>query len=187
MEIIAKRIDLFKRLPPGAIGVEVGVWRGYFSIEILNESRIGKLFLVDAWKPQPSYSDPLSNTDHEENLRQTKHHCRGHLASGRVVVVRGDSLDVAANNRTIPPLDFAYIDANHSYEACLADLIAWSKRLKSTGVLMGHDFTDTHPNAKEWGFGVVPAVNDFCRDHGWRVRTVTAEDFPSFELTRVSL
>lgn len=182
MTTLPRRIDLINTRAPGSIGAEIGVWRGYFSIEILNHTRIGKLYLVDAWKPQPSYDDPLSDTDHEANLAECKRSIRGHLIGGRVQIVRGDSLQVADHDRTIPPLDWVYIDANHSYEACLADLIAWAKRLKPRGVLMGHDYTDTHPNAIKWGFGVVRAVTEFCRDYGWTITAVTSEDFPSFML-----
>jgi predicted O-methyltransferase YrrM len=184
MQTYAKRIDLIKALPAGAVLAEIGVWKGYFSIEMLNHSRIGKLFLVDAWKPQPSYNDPLTDTDHEANLSECKHHIRGHLASGRVVIVRGTSVEVAANDRTIPPLDAVYIDADHSYEACGADLVAWSKRLKPDGVILGHDYTENE-QAKKWNFGVIPAVRDFCANYGWKLTALTTEDFASYRLERV--
>lgn len=183
MKTLPQRIDLIKQVRPGSSGAEIGVWRGYFSTEILQHTSVRKLYLVDAWKPQPSYEDPLSDTDHEANLAETKHHLRGW--PHRWEIVRGDSLAVALTNKTIPPLDWAYIDANHSYEACLADLRAWETRLKPTGVLMGHDYTDTHPNAIKWNFGVVPAVNDFCVANGWRIGYLTNEDFPSYSLERV--
>jgi predicted O-methyltransferase YrrM len=181
MKMLPKRIDLFIQLKPGAIGAEIGVWRGYLSVEIMQRSRVRKLYLVDAWKPQPSYNDPLTDTDHEANLAETKHHLRGF--QGRWEIVRGTSVEVAANDKTIPPLDFCYVDADHSYEACLADLKAWEKRLKPTGVLMGHDYTN-NDQAKKWNFGVIPAVNDFCRDHGWKITYLTNEDFASYQLER---
>lgn len=186
MQLLPKRIDLIKMLPAGSTLVEVGCWRGYFAIEILNECpNVAKLICVDRWRTATTYNDPLSDTDHEANLAEAKHHVRGHLPSGRVRFIRGDSVAVAENDRTIPPLTAVYIDADHSYEACLADLIAWSKRLKHDGVILGHDYTDTHPNAIKWGFGVVRAVTEFCRDYGWRLTHLTQEDFPSYRLERV--
>lgn len=184
METFAKRIDLIKQLPVGAVVAEVGCHRAYFAIEILNECpNVAKLICVDRWKKATSYSDPLSDDDHEANFREAKHHCRGHLPSGRVRFVRGDSLHVAEHDRTIPPLTAVFVDADHSYAACLADLIAWSKRLKPDGVLLGHDYTENE-QAKKWGFGVIPAVTDFCRDHGWELTALTAEDFASYRLER---
>ena len=180
MIILPSRIDIIKLGPKQAIGAEVGVWRGYFSIEILNNVDVAMLYLVDAWKPQPDYSDHLSDTDHEANLAETKHHLRGHKL--RWKILRGDSVDVA-NNFQFQKLDWAYIDANHSYKACYADLQAWSKRLKPSGVLMGHDYTNEH-NAKKWGFGVVDAVNDFCKNEGWEITHLTSEDYASYRLAR---
>ena len=37
-------------------------------------------------------------------------------------------------------LDWVFIDANHTYDAVLADILAWSPKLKASGLLSGHDF-----------------------------------------------
>lgn len=37
-------------------------------------------------------------------------------------------------------LDFVWIDADHSYAAVMADLQAWSKKMKPGGTLAGHDY-----------------------------------------------
>lgn len=184
MITVPQRIDLIKLLPPGAIVAEVGCWRGYFAIEILNHApNVAKLFCVDRWQKATSYNDPLSDEDHEANFREAKHHCRGHLPSGRVQFVRGDSLWVAEHDRTIPPLTAVYIDADHSYAACKADLRAWSKRLKPDGVIMGHDYTN-NAQAQAWNFGVVRAVDEFCAEEGWEMVAKDAMDFTSYLLQR---
>jgi hypothetical protein len=181
MIILPKRIDLIKELPAGTIGAEIGVWRGYFSVEILQKTRVRHLYLVDAWKPQPSYNDPLTDTDHEANLAETKHHLRG--MRDRWTIVRGTSLEVGVYNKTIPPLDWVYIDADHSYEACLTDLRTWELRLKPNGVIMGHDYTNNE-QAKKWNFGVIEAVTEFCKTNGWKLTRLTDEDFASYRLDR---
>jgi hypothetical protein len=182
MQTLPARIDLIKMLPPGSVVAEIGCWRAYFAVEILNSCpNVHRLFCVDAWKKQTGYVDPLSDDDHEENLRQAKHHLRGHLPSGRVRLVRGESAHVAVNDRTIPPLDGVFIDADHGYEACLTDLRLWSKRLKKSGVIMGHDYTNNE-QAKKWNFGVIEAVAKFCEEEGWRLTHLTAEDFASYRL-----
>lgn len=179
------RLDMFKALPPGAIGVEVGVWKGWNAIDILNNTQVGKLFLCDAWRRQVwSKHEQQSDEQHELDLAECRRHVRGHLPSGRAVIKRGTSADVALRDRTIPPLDFVYIDACHEYEFVMGDLVNWATRLKPGGVLMGHDFTDVHPNAIKWGFGVVKAVRDFCEQRGWELTAVTAEDFPSYRLEK---
>jgi predicted O-methyltransferase YrrM len=185
MELLPKRIDLFKRLPRGALVAEIGTWRGYFAVEILNTCPIGKLFCVDPWTGQSGSYGPTEKTEaeHEEDLAECRHHLRGHLPGGRVEIIRGFSVDVAKNNTTIPLLDAVYVDAAHDYENVFADLVAWSGRLKPGGVLMGHDWTD-NAMARENGWGVKRAVADFCQKYGWALTAVTSEDFASFQINR---
>lgn len=37
--------------------------------------------------------------------------------------------------------DFVFIDAEHTYESCKADIEAWYPKVKSTGLLCGHDYS----------------------------------------------
>lgn len=179
---VPTRIYLIRMLPERAVLAEVGCWRGYFATEIMNHApNVGKLYCVDSWKRRPEYNDPLRDTDHEANLAETKHHLRGHLPGGRVEIIREDSLVAAMRLRD---LDCAYLDADHSYDAVYADLIAWSQTLKPTGVLAGHDYTENEMS-KEYGWGVIPAVRDFCKNYGWRISHLTNEDFSSYRLERV--
>lgn len=189
MITVPTRLDLFKALPPGALVAEIGTWRGYLAVVILNNTKVGKLFCVDPWQGQTGVYDESGKEktveEHEKDLRETKHHLRGHLPSGRAQIVRGFSIDVARNDRTIPPLDAVYADAIHTYEEVLADLVEWSKRLKPTGVLMGHDWTDTEPIAVKFNWGVKRAVAKFCEDYGWEMTHVTNEPFASYQLQRI--
>lgn len=183
MHTLPTRNDLGSLLKPGAMCAEVGVWRGYYSVEILKWP-IAKLYLVDAWVPLgEKYHDPLSTTDHEENLRLTKHHIRGHLIGHRVEIVRGFSHEIAKSNTKIPPLDFCYLDAAHDYESVIQDLRAWAPRVKRDGLLCGHDWTD-NAMSKQYGWGVKRAVAEFCAEAGWEMTHVTNEDSASFVLHR---
>jgi len=55
-------------------------------------------------------------------------------------------------------LDFVFIDAGHEYEEAKSDIDAWYPKLKKSGILAGHDYTDEFP-------GVIKAVNEFCKKH----------------------
>ena len=57
-------------------------------------------------------------------------------------------------------LDFVFIDANHSYDAVKNDIIAWAPKVRSGGVLCGHDY-NSFP-------GVQKAVDDFASAKGIR-------------------
>jgi len=38
-------------------------------------------------------------------------------------------------------LDFVYIDAAHDYESVKKDIAAWTPKVKSTGIIAGHDYS----------------------------------------------
>ena len=58
------------------------------------------------------------------------------------------------------PIDYLYIDADHSYEAVLADLSAWVPHVRPGGVIAGDDYDNrSFP-------GVKAAWDDFERAHG---------------------
>lgn len=181
---IPTRNELIRVLPPRSTIAEVGVWRGYFSTQILELPNIKHLYLVDSWRPRPEYNDPLSDTDHEANLKETLHNIRGHLPGGRVDIIRLDSLE-SVHNFHDSELDCAYLDADHSFDATLANLRAWSRVVKPTGMIAGHDFCDSHHMAVKYGWGVEKAVAQFCSETNWKLKYVTAEDFRSFGLVQV--
>ena len=53
------------------------------------------------------------------------------------------------------PVDFVYIDAEHSYEAMTNDLALWFPKVRAGGVIAGHDYSPEFD-------GVRRAVNEFA-------------------------
>jgi len=77
------------------------------------------------------------------------------IASWRTDTLSG-AKDWAANGA---PIDLIFVDADHSYEGCLADITAWWPFLRHKGIMCGHDFNFCFP-------GVRRAVTE-C--FGWEV------------------
>lgn len=183
MTTLPTRLDLIKLLPQGAEVAEIGVYRGEFSKQMLDLPNLGHLYLVDPWQRIPGYRDPVSDTDPEDNYERTLANLSGHVKGGRFTIYRETSL--AASQRIAPgQLDAAYIDADHSYASCFYDLTRWASRIKSDGILMGHDHVDNETSRKH-GWGVIESVSDFCKNGEWRLEYLTAEEWPSFGLRRV--
>lgn len=170
-------------LPAGA-GVELGVYRGEFSRVALDRTPgLTVLTLIDRWAPgdpdflgredrhEPAYARVLATVARDP----------------RVVVRRGEGRAVLA---TLPPssVAWAYLDATHSREEVLADLIALDR--VATDVIAGHYYEDRDGRRGEWvrrtGCGVVDAVADFTARGGWRLARVyrDAARMDSFTLTR---
>jgi hypothetical protein len=87
-------------------------------------------------------------------------------------------------------LDFIYVDANHTYQAVKDDIKLWYPKVKSGGIVMGHDylpdyffegkeekdqalytFPDGQPEKAQYAgmFGVNPAVDEFCKENGYNI------------------
>ena len=54
----------------------------------------------------------------------------------RLIPIHGKSANVADK---IPNVDLVFIDADHSYKGCYADIKAYSPKVNKGGILSGHD------------------------------------------------
>jgi len=176
MIVLPNRSEIIKVIPPGSVGAEIGVWRGYFSVELASLP-IAKLYLVDAWEPLPG---PYVGENHAANMSETRNNVK--RFGDRVELVRSHSVRGA---ELVPMLDFIYLDADHTFESVYADLTAWSKKIKDGGAIYGHDYTAI-PEAKKLNFGVIEAVDLFCENEGWTMTHITNEPWASYRLERAN-
>jgi predicted O-methyltransferase YrrM len=150
----------FSNLPQSAHIVEVGCWLGRsacFMAELIKSSEKSVRFdCVDTWRPPvPELRHVVSgngNTlvdDFVRNLNDA-------LVLEYVNVIQTTSLEVV-NMYTDKSLDFVFLDNEHTEEHVFLELNAWWPKIKSGGILAGHDFAEI-----EWP-GVVIAVNRFCK------------------------
>lgn len=153
--------DLIARIPSGhVVGVEVGVFRGQFAELLLKLHPRLRLIMVDRWNT--TEHQPRHGRTQDELFVEAVH--RTLFAGMRGAILRADSLTAAATFDD-GSLDFVFIDADHSYAGCAADIAAWAPKVKPGGLLCGHDYNDrwTH----ERGYGVVRAVDEAVAAHGW--------------------
>ena len=136
--------------PDNAHFVEVGAYLGKstacMGVEIANSGKKITFDVVDIWRNTPQA--PVSCTDDEmfEAFKQNISSVASFVNPRRM-----DSV-TAAGTYPDSSLDFVFIDADHSYEACLADINAWLPKVKVGGYIAGHDYFS-------WP-GVSEAVNE---------------------------
>lgn len=158
---------ILSRLPSGPVtGAEIGVFAGDLSAALLSRPDL-TLYMVDSWKG--GGADYVGDTgDFHAALTQDKQdQYRQHaimaveFAKDRRTVLAMSSADAsqAVQDGT---LDFVFIDADHSYEGCSADIAAWLPKVKAGGLICGHDYD--HPEYTK--FGVKRAVDEFAAKHG---------------------
>jgi hypothetical protein len=150
-----KRWDaVLDRIPADrpTVGVEVGVWRAILSRVLLAERPALTLYLVDPWRAgepgTPWYESgsvcPMRNQRqfdeaYKRTLRVTK------PWADRRRIRRAPSVEVAgAIMRNSDPgaarLDFVFIDGDHSFDGCRADILAWQGLVRPGGWIGGHDW-----------------------------------------------
>lgn len=100
------------------------------------------MICVDLWAPQDARdvecAETYDNWAHENHLKKFK----GMVAlcfPDRVTIHRMKTVDAAA---LVPDgsLDFVFIDADHTYEGCKADILAWAPKVRNGGAITGHDY-----------------------------------------------
>lgn len=136
-------------------GAEIGVEQGLYSKALLKGVPGLHLLCVDAWQAYRGYRDHVS----QEKLDGFYAYTQTRLKPYRASIIRKFSVDAA---KDIPDgsLDFVYIDGNHGYQHVLADLASWEPKVRSGGVVAGHDYGRSSVGQ------VKEAVDQWVAEHG---------------------
>jgi hypothetical protein len=135
---IADRNDLAGKLSLYGfkVGAEIGTASGEY-LKVLCDSNPNMLFYaVDVWKPYEGYIDFVHQETFDKMYRDFKKQMRNVL---NYKVVKKFSMD-AVKQFEDGYLDFVYIDANHQEPFITQDIEAWSEKVKSGGIVSGHDY-----------------------------------------------
>lgn len=162
--------DILSRLPEGEVyGVEIGVFTGDLSRLLLDRPDM-HLTMVDSWAGDGKDYVGDSGDWHSRLTQAQQDNCREQAervareTGPRAKVLALSSIEAA---KVVPDasLDFVFIDADHSYEGCKADIAAWLPKLKPGGLLSGHDYD----NRDFEDFGVTRAVGEFAAAHRHKI------------------
>lgn len=140
-----------------AVCVELGTWQGASAIPVARSIRRwgGTLTCVDTWAGDlytRTNEPPWMLVNCARNLIEA-----GVGSSVRLV----PATTVEASAAWIGPIDYLYIDADHSELAVEADLHAWWPHVRSGGLIVGDDY----------GHALFPGVqrawDRWARNHDW--------------------
>ena len=142
--------QLASDLPPGAQVIEVGSWMGASTCFIAGGLKAGaaKIYAVDNFRGHSTCGDDAAWYDrHFQKLgaKSTLEIFQKNFAdlgfASRAEPVVSDSLAAAQQLAAkCGAIDFIFIDGDHSYDACRADIAAWTPFVKRGGVIAFHDF-----------------------------------------------
>jgi len=154
-------------------GAEIGVEQGEYS-EVLCRANPRLLLLgVDAWRAYRGYREHVTQAKLDRFYEQTARR----LAGYSVRLLRMFSVDAA---RLVPvaSLDFVYLDANHTRAHVEADIAAWAPKVRSGGLLAGHDYC----RRKRMDYGVIEAVQAYAAARGRIPVILRGDTSPSWVL-----
>jgi len=122
--------------------VELGVWKADTALHLLLNFLDLRWVGVDRYKlvpgalGQPGWSN-YGYADMERMYLKALEKLRPFGA--RAEIIRDDSA-AAAVRFADGSIDAVFIDADHRYERCLADIDAWEPKVRPGGWLVGHDY-----------------------------------------------
>lgn len=119
-------------------GCEIGCAWGHNSYNIMMNLPMEKLYMVDPYKTYKHHKVGHDQEFHDNMFNEMKRYMAPF--GDKVIFIRKMSEKGAAD---IPDdsLDFVYIDGNHWYDYVKKDIELFYPKIKSGGVIGGHDFT----------------------------------------------
>lgn len=142
--------------------MEIGTWLGATAIAMADSMDDVTVHCVDHWEGSKgdctrTMADLAEEEDGEDAVYKKFLENVGKRLDKKIFPWRGTS-ERYARMEWPAKFDIIFIDAEHDYENCKADILNWWKHLRDDGVMVGHDFLTK-------GFdGVDKAVKDIFGD-----------------------
>jgi hypothetical protein len=175
LKIIVNRNDLLNLMPRDAVVIEIGSRSGDFSYQILVITKPQKLYLIEDW----------STTDQKQNLSIISRVFDAQIQTDQINLRSGSPL---VEIKKIPDgsVDWIYLNPDNTFSGTLDLLEQCQLKVKEGGLIAGNNYS-----IGEWidirRYGVIEAVNTFCKKYGWEMVYLTNESdrFLSYALKKI--
>lgn len=137
-------------------GAEIGVMRGDYSHEILTRVPGCHLFCIDPWSMY-EYSHRTMKSQ-EANYAAAVVKLQPFVESDRCTIMRMTS-EEAVKHFADGGLDFVFIDGDHTFDHAVVDIVQWSRKVRSGGIVAVHDYIPMRRG------GVMKAVDAYTHCH----------------------
>lgn len=162
-----------KRAGRKMVAVELGSWVGHSALAICKgiEEMFSEytLHCVDNWQGESTAQKTFAG---QMDIRSRFFETVGNRATdlgGNRILAWSMQTDAAAKCWSHGDIDLIYIDADHSYKGCLADIEAWLPHVREGGFIVGHDYSSHFPGVKQavhevfgWGADIVVSGSVWC-------------------------
>lgn len=191
--IFTDRQEMIRSIGLGKVGsmVELGVWEGEFAAFCEATLKPQQCTLIDFWR-YDRYSFVLEDAPQMREVRSIyERYFHGAADTAledayrkvqarfaempNVEILRADVAE-AAPRFADGSLDLIYLDANHTYEYVLRDLMLWFPKLRPGGLFVCNDFFESEDAGRQ-NMGVIPAWTTFSKRVPTYPVAVTAGDW----------
>lgn len=157
-KILASRNEQLKYIKKKSICMEIGVFKGDFSQQILDICKPSKLYLIEI------------NTEYcnELNIKFKKE-----IDNNIVEIINENSIN-ALNKFGVESIDYIYIDADHTYEGVKNDLNKSHKILKKKGYIGLNDYI-YFDYILPLEYGIMQASHEFIIKNNYQVMAFCLE------------
>jgi len=139
---LRRGLPLFFKQMGYKVGAEVGVYRGGFCKAFCEEGL--KMYAVDPWM---GYEGSGRTEQKQEEQDKSYEIAKETLAPYDCTIIRKTSMDALEDFKD-GSLDFVYLDGDHRFRQIAEDIVEWEKKVRKGGVVSGHDYWNTGPEAK---------------------------------------
>lgn len=146
--------DLTKKLPQGITMIEVGTYAGESTEIFLKSGKIDKVYCIDLW--------------HIEDWAEAEKPVDELVKKYPQIVKMKMSSENASREFENESVDFIYIDANHWYEPCKADIKNYLPKIKKGGIISGHDYK--MPSVKQAVNEMLGQPDEVFIDSSWFIK-----------------
>lgn len=136
------------------IGAEIGVSDGINASNMCANIPGLKLYCIDPWESARGANALAKAKDRLKNFD--------------VTFIKRASMD-AVHDFKDGSLDFVFIDGNHKFDFVMEDIIEWSKKVRSEGIVSGHDYYNFKNS------GVIEAVDAYVFAHHLKLNLTTKD------------
>jgi len=135
--------EMVEKFPDGSHFVELGSWQGksavFMGVEIVNSNKDIKFDCIDNWL----FEGEIYSRNSE--YMKMKHNAFNMFLKNiepLSKVINYHKMDSVEASKLYDDesLEFVYVDASHYYENVKNDLTYWYPKVKSGGVIAGHDY-----------------------------------------------
>jgi predicted O-methyltransferase YrrM len=119
---------------------EIGVFQGKNALVLKEMFPKAHLYLIDPWEPLSAYLESETAVSQQKDV-YAKAYSRVQTLfkdDPLVTILKKGSSEAISDITDL--LDLVFIDANHTYDAVKRDILLWKDKVRSGGILSGHNY-----------------------------------------------